>query len=92
MGCIGFTPACCWNWRAARGQSVDQTSDPASFIPSKAFFPTRWEGSNPFTVMAKVPSWPQHSMTKAGVTPGIFRSRSRPLNPTPWARRWQGAW
>ena len=78
---------------AASGQSVAQVSAWAAAMPSKAFLPIRAEGSNPSTVMAKVPSWPQHSITvPVTVTPGIFRSRSRPLKPTPWARRWQGAW
>jgi hypothetical protein len=48
--------------------------------------------SKPSTFIAWVPSCPQHSIVIFGCTPGILRSRSRPLKPTRCARRWQGAW
>ena len=71
-------PACCSNWSAASGQSVAHVAASAAFIPSNAFCPIRCDGSKPSTVIAKVPSWPQHSMTVAAtVTPGIFRGRGR---------------
>ena len=90
---MGFVPVNCSNWTAASGQSVHHTAASAAFMPSKAFAPMRPETSCPSTVMAYVPSWPQHSITVAATsTPGMRRTRSRPLNPTAWARRWHGAW
>src|SRR3989441_57394 len=56
IGCMGRTPACCSNCKAASGQSVAQTSASPSFMPSNAFFPIRTDGSNPSTVIACVPS------------------------------------
>src|SRR5579862_131421 len=92
IGCIGATPACCRNWSAASGQSVAHARASAERIPSNARAPIRAEAAKPSTVIAYVPSCPQHSSTVSGCTPGILRSRSRPLKPIPCARRWHGAW